>query len=598
MPDGDTAKQSIHLGLSSRDRYTICWGVVAVHRPLPIRRRVAARPSALLALVVLLAAPRPAGAVVRICSPDPLANTANVLCAPPSGPCDDSLVVVSTNLTVREGHCEFDLGGRALRMERTFRVPGHEFGGTLDGRIALRNAGDVTITRRAKLKARGDFVEPAGDVIGGGTIIVQSAGAIQIDGLLDVTGDTGGDIAFLARGDIELGARGKVRGHGISSFRDEGARFADGGDLFLRSLAGSVRVLGAIALPGANQAEGGEVDLEAGHDVVLARGMDLSGGGGGGGEFFAGAGDDVHILGSIDASSRSGGEFGGDIFILAGIGDDPASGFVGVKAGGDLEIHGVTLDVRGSANTNTFTGDGGSVDVSAAGAVHVGADVVVHADSAPNLPDAGGGYVAVTSGEDLGDVPAADTDLEFAALVSARGTEVGGALSLFSAGDILLSGPADLSGGFGGVLDVEAARNATISAPIRLDATRAEGFGGDVRLVAGRAAFGTLTIAADILASAGTAGDCIDFEATSCALRVAPRVTLAASCNVFFDILRLTGRDTIDLGAGARFFAGPNGRVATIHPTGVVPTVGAGTLFTSALVDREDANAEYPACGS
>jgi hypothetical protein len=237
---------------------------------------------------------------------DPVANTADVLCASPSGPCDDSLVVVNATLTVREGHCEFDLGGRALRVERTFRVPGHEFGGTLDGRIAFRNAGDITIARRAKLKARGDFIEPAGDILGGGTIIVESTGAVQIDGLLDVTGDTGGDIAVLTRGDIELGPRGKVRAHGISSFRDEGARFADGGELLLRSIAGNVRVLGSVALPDANQAEGGELDLEAGRDVVLSHAVDLSGGGGGGGDFTIGAGDDVHILGSFDASSRSG----------------------------------------------------------------------------------------------------------------------------------------------------------------------------------------------------------------------------------------------------------------------------------------------------
>jgi len=74
--------------------------------------------------------------------------------------------------------------------------------------------------------------------------------------------------------------------------------------------------------------------------------------------------------------------------------------------------------------------------------------------------------------------------------------------------------------------------------------------------------------------------------------------TLDSSCGVFYDVLQLTGRDSIDLGAGARFFAGPYGRVVTVHPAGVVPTVGAGTVFTSSLVDREDASAPYPLCGS
>ncbi len=560
-------------------------------------------PPALLVAALLFAAARPAGAVVRTCDPNPLASTADVLCAPPSGPCTDTLVVVAANLTMREGGCEFDLGGRALRIERTVRIPGYEFGGTLDGRLAFRNAGDVTISRRGKLKARGDFIRPAGDIVGGGVIVVESTGTIDDSGLLDVTGDGGGLIALSATGDIRLGPRSRTRGHGISSFRDAGARFADGGEVDLRSLAGSIRLQGQIALPGANQAEGGQMDLDAGRDIVLERAVDLSGGGGGGGELDAIAGDDVRILASIDASSRSGGEMGGDIFILAGVDSDATSEFVDAKPAGELEIRGATLDVRGSANANNSVGDGGSVDVSASGAVHVAPDVRIRADSAPNLPDGGGGYVAVASGEGVGGAVASDADLELGALVSARGTEIGGALALYAGRDLVVSGPVDLSGGYAGELIVRAARNATIAAPIRVAATRPEGFGGHVDLIAGQVELGTLAIVDDIIAPAGADGECIGIRAAACALSVDPLVTLDASCASVDgetpdgDIIRLLARDAIALGAGARFFAAPRGVVVTVHPPGVLPSIGTGAVFTPGYGDREDANAPYPACG-
>jgi len=43
---------------------------------------------AALAGALLLALPAATDALERSCGPDPLANTADVLCAPPSGPCD------------------------------------------------------------------------------------------------------------------------------------------------------------------------------------------------------------------------------------------------------------------------------------------------------------------------------------------------------------------------------------------------------------------------------------------------------------------------------------------------------------------------------
>jgi len=92
----------------------------AYRRPADAARPTVSALALLVAILLFFAAARPAGAVVRTCGPDALANTADVLCAPPSGPCSDTLVVMGANLTVRDGACEFDLGGRALRIDRTF----------------------------------------------------------------------------------------------------------------------------------------------------------------------------------------------------------------------------------------------------------------------------------------------------------------------------------------------------------------------------------------------------------------------------------------------------------------------------------------------
>src|SRR4051794_12040476 len=51
----------------------------------------------------------PASAVLRSCGGDAVANTANVLCAAPSGPCDASTVQLSAAIEVTSGGCTFDL---------------------------------------------------------------------------------------------------------------------------------------------------------------------------------------------------------------------------------------------------------------------------------------------------------------------------------------------------------------------------------------------------------------------------------------------------------------------------------------------------------
>src|SRR5437764_14935773 len=84
-------------------------------------------------------------AVSRSCGSDPVANTANVLCAAPSGPCTASSVTMSSSIEVTDAGCTFDLGGRSLTVNKTFQMTGL-------GYIRVQNVGDVTITSTGKLK--------------------------------------------------------------------------------------------------------------------------------------------------------------------------------------------------------------------------------------------------------------------------------------------------------------------------------------------------------------------------------------------------------------------------------------------------------------
>ena len=133
-------------------------------------------------------------------------------------------------------------------------------------------------------------------------------------------------------------------------------------------------------------------------------------------------------------------------------------------------------------------------------------------------------------------------------------------------------------------------------------ATHADGYAGQIRGYAGRTADGTLTITRDLRAPAGASGNCSQIRMSTCTLAVNPGVTLDASCGTAdpptdHDGVTLLARNAIDLGAGSRYLAAPAGRVALVHPPGVIPTIGAGVEFRPAVVDVEDANAPYPACG-
>ena len=553
----------------------------------------------LIALLVLWTA-APAGAVERTCGPDPVANTANVLCAAPSGPCTEALVVVSANITVRVGGCDFDLGGRALRIERTIRVPGREYGAVQRGMV-FHAASDVTITRRAKLKSRGDFVRLEGKIIGGDTIGLEASGRIDVLGTLDSSGAGGGVIYLVGAEGVTFERPSKIRARGISSVGDESE--AVGGDLYVESSRAGVLIDGDIDMRGGNQSYGGTVEIVAVNDVEVNGTIDASGGPDGGGTILVVSSDDVRIDGLLTVASRNGGGTGGDIVIAAG---EPSSAFTppdGAKVRGELHIGTGRLDARGSGKLEVDPGSGGTVDLAGVGAVHIGADAVIRADSGSPLPEGSGGFVTIAAGDDLGNGPPTHGDIDLAGLVSTHGSGYGGAVDVTAARDATLTGKVDVTGGeSGGGLSAVVGRDLTFNGSVRAAATHAGGQAGQIRGFAGQTADGTLVIATDLRAPAGASGECSRIHMSTCSLSVAPAVTLDASCAAVGEgqdpnVITLLARNAIDLGAASRHLAAPAGRVALVHPPGVVPTIGAGVQFIPTLVDAEDAGAPFPACG-
>ncbi|MBI3771044.1 MAG: hypothetical protein HY271_21440, partial [Deltaproteobacteria bacterium] len=219
-----------------------------------------------------------AHAVVRTCGSDAVANTATVLCAAPSGPCTATTVTVSSDLEVTDAGCAFDLGGRALQVQRLFQMTGL-------GYITVFNAGDIALTATGSLRSRGDYAVPSGVVDQGGLISLVSTGTITLanGASIDVSGNPGGTITLSAAGadasgvGINLQIGSVLHGIGGSAFIDAPDRFADGATVELTATTGAIFDGAAIDVHTA-QSQGGELDINAARGVTIANVVDASGG--------------------------------------------------------------------------------------------------------------------------------------------------------------------------------------------------------------------------------------------------------------------------------------------------------------------------------
>ncbi len=554
-----------------------------------------------LSLVVFLACvslATEARAVSRSCGPDPIANTTNVLCA--SGTCTAALVRVTTAIEVTDAGCEFDLGGRALSIERNFQMTGAGF-------IKVSNAGNITLTSTGRLNARGDFVQPNGFIIQGGLISLTSAGVITMGGQIDVTGDSAGTVRLVAAGDVNIQGNSSITGRGISSFPDLGMLFTDGGELDVVATAGNVTISGDLVLSGANQGTGGIVDLTAGRTITVNRSVDVSGGGGDGGEFDAIAGDDIVINnGTIDCDSSLGGGFGGLIDLTSG-----ADELGGIATGGDVLITSASLVLRGS-NADQFAGDGGEVDVLALGDIKLaGAGMVIRADAGTNF-DGSGGTVSLDSGDpDFFVLGPNDGDILVTGIVSLNGGSTGGDGGTFEASagrDLTITATINAGGvDSGGEIDGDAGRAIVLGSALSADATGTTGDGGVMDFEAGVATdaggVGTLSIQKNLDASGGSGNASRQsISLAGCGLSVSSSVKIDGTAGTSLNgvdggaAIDLIARRPMQLGNNSQYLAAPGGVVTTIHPAGAIPVIGSGVTFNPPRVDSVIASGPYPNC--
>lgn len=550
--------------------------------------------ASLAAVVLTLLEPSPASAVTRTCTSDAVANTANVLCASPSGPCNGTSVTVSTAIDVTGGGCAFDLQGRMLRFEKTFQMTGLGF-------IKVVNAGNITVTSTGKLKARGDFVQPNGYIIGGGLISLESSGTISHDGIIDVAGDPAGTIRLESVGTITLQSGSSVTANGVTSFTLDGTRTTDGGEVELVSSADSVAMGGTLEARGTQGGIGGSILLQAAKNVSVSKLIDASGGAGDGGDVALVTGDNVTMTNDIDVDSRGGGGFGGSITIYSGQDD-----LGGVGAGGNITLTSVALQLSGSSG-DTFGGDGGELDLFAQGTLQVTGTSVIRANAGTNF-DGSGGLVSFQTGDDDPTVVGPlDGVLSVAGSITAGSGGTGGrggAISFISGSSLTVTASIDVNGkDAGGDVGGEAGSSITLDGAIDAKATNTAGEGGFVAFTAGLAQDGTLTVKKNVTATGGaTNGEGQSITFTGCNVTIDTGTHINGTGGTTGggvqggSVIDLIALRTLRLKSASDYDAPPAGIIRLTHPSSQTPIIESGVTFNPSYTDNPIASGPYPAC--
>ncbi|HEY2389122.1 MAG TPA: hypothetical protein VGK30_19385 [Candidatus Binatia bacterium] len=589
-----------------------------------------------LALVLALAGASRALALTATCNPaNPTANTTNVLCAG-SSTCTTGaggIVTVKENIDVTSGGCDFDLGARALIFTKTFQMTGA-------GYIKVTNATTITISATGKLKARGDFVLQNGIIIQGGMISLTGTGLItaQNGALVDVSGDPAGTITFTTSGNdgtaqalgINLANGTELRGNGQSSFTDAGDRFTDGGTVSLTATTGGIFDSAAINLAGANQGEGGEVDMVAARTITIAQPIDTHGGGGDGGTIDFTAGDNILVSKTIDVSSTVGGGFGGDLSLAAG---EDTVGVPGGVVGGALTLdaaNNAQLKANGS-DLETTGGDGGDIELSAQGhpglcagganvghacqvnsecpsstcaiqpAINVTADngFAIQASGGP-LFDGSGGTVFMDTGDfDPNTFGTLDGDISINAGINASGggdAGDGGEVDISAGGNLTITGPITMTGeDSGGDLSGDSGGTTLLNGILDVHASGATGEAGSIDFISGLAKggpAGAFTLAKNVVATAGTQnGGSESVSFAGCTMTVNGTVKVDGTGGV--SVTNISGGADIEFASvgamlfssGAQILAPPAGTTTLTHPTGVVPQ-RSGATFNPQPIDN------------
>lgn len=535
-----------------------------------------------------------AGATTRSCSSNALLNTTNVLCSAPSGPCTSTQVPLNANIEVYSGSCTFDLGGRALTISKPFQI-------TALGALVFENASSVTITATGKLKARGDFVEPNGYIIPGGSISLQSSGPITHDGIIDVSGDPAGVINLTAAEILSLEGGSIIQGLGITTFYNDAQRLSDGGEIDLVSLGSSITINGDVTATGTQQGEGGLISVQAARDVSVRRRLDASGGGSDGGSIFVVAGDNINVTSPLTVESRGGGGSGGYMDLEAG--QDSVGGIV---MGGGLTIDGAALILDGSA-AGGFGGDGGSLYASAHGPMTLqGAGAAIRANAGPQYGGSGGDLTLETRDADDHAISPLDGDVTIGGQLLAQSsgdTGIGGSVFVEAGKSFSVNGTIDVSGkDSGGDLAVFTGGALFINTAVNAQARSSTGAGGLIELRAGSAQDAALTVSANINAYGGANAAASQLITLSgCSVTVGAGVQIDGHAGTSNGIaggspIQLIARHPLHLNSSSQYLAGPGGTVLTIHPPAQTPIIGSNVIFSASHLDETASGGVYEFC--
>jgi hypothetical protein len=427
--------------------------------------------SRLISLLVLLAAHRVQAVSAGpddLCRGDPcvIARDANVDVGgtllldfgPRRVVLDAVLTSGATALTILAGEFEIRSGGQ-IRGTRSVAV-------TADGNVVLngtRGTGAVRLigpdeatlalaSRNGAVSAIGriflDTSDPASDA---GTLTAAAATRIELRG--EVTG-SGGSLA--GGGTIELQSGGDVT---LGSVTLNGGE--DDGGLLSIVAAGTVRCEGPLTLEGAgDQGAGGEIDVNAGGDVVFLQGVRLRGSTSGpsscgdAGTLDVTAGGTLAIAAETDLRSRVGDCAGGTVEIDAGgvsltadllldaRGNDGSGGDLSIVAGAGFDCRAL-LDASGEL--------GGNVSVETTSALSLAAPCVLRASGAAGRVDlTGAADVSVQGRIEAGAAGGREAE---AAIIEVEGCRVsvepGASLRSLGAGseNVLLAGATITVGG-------------------------------------------------------------------------------------------------------------------------------------------------------
>ncbi len=353
--------------------------------------------------------------------------------------------VGANSLTVRAGSITIETSDGAAGF-----IDGRAFGVISPGNIG----GTVTLESQSTVEILGDGV--AINLSGegnGGILSISAAGAISIEGRISSNGERsfagGGTVNIATDEHLETAPSATITARG-------GFDSAGGGevDLFAR---GNATVRGSIDVSGA---DGGSVDITAGHDLSV---------------------DDI----TSDAT-----------------GDAGSGGCIGIEGGTQTTINGV-IRANGSVGEFQTGGCGGIMCLEARfGNLLLNINSAIEATGA--RPDGGGGIVSVITGDSFSAFGPIDVR-------GPTGESCGGDLCIEASVDFITSsgGNINASGSdAGGEVDAGVGRDIRLFGILDVSATERGGSGGLVFLNAGQRGSGTgdLLISNDVDVS--TSGSC------------------------------------------------------------------------------------------